>query len=134
MDTPLDFGGLSFPNLQHHKAPMYATHSMQDLADIKLLSIILGPAGAALQLSMFIANNVMLQFFLFWLFGMAMTSFACFISVFLSTSQSAGNASLAIILVSLWLPWHAWVTWHEHSCSCAITCNKTHCKPLEALR
>jgi len=48
---------------------------------------------------MFIANNVMLQFFLFWLFGMAMTSFACCTSVFLSTSQSAGNAGLAMILV-----------------------------------
>lgn len=58
------------------------------------------PAGAILQLQTFLANNVWLQFFLFWLFGMAMTSFACFVSVFLQNSQSAGNASLAMILVS----------------------------------
>jgi hypothetical protein len=48
---------------------------------------------------MFLANNVMLQFLLFWLFGLAMTSFACCTSVFLETSQSAGNAGLAMILV-----------------------------------
>lgn len=59
------------------------------------------PAGAILQLNMFLTNNVWLQFFLFWLFGLAMTSFACCVSVFLQTSQSAGNASLAMILVSL---------------------------------
>ena len=56
-------------------------------------------AGAILQLQMFLTNNVWLQFFLFWIFGMAMTSFACCISVFLQSSQSAGNASLAMILV-----------------------------------
>jgi hypothetical protein len=58
------------------------------------------PAGAILQLDMFLTNNVWLQFFLFWLFGLAMTSFACCTSVFLQTSQSAGNAGLAMILVS----------------------------------
>lgn len=57
------------------------------------------PAGAILQLDMFLTNNVWLQFFLFWLFGLAMTSFACCTSVFLQTSQSAGNAGLAMILV-----------------------------------
>jgi hypothetical protein len=61
--------------------------------------VLLCGAGAALHLEMFLHNNVMLQFFLFWLFGLAMTSFACCTSVFLQSSQSAGNASLAMILV-----------------------------------
>ena len=55
-----------------------------------------------MQLDMFLTNNVWLQFFLFWLFGLAMTSFACCTSVFLQNSQSAGNAGLAMILVSAW--------------------------------
>lgn len=57
-------------------------------------------AGAALQLTMFTTNSVWLMFFLFWLFGMAMSSFACCVSVFLESSQSASNAGLAIVLVS----------------------------------
>lgn len=49
---------------------------------------------------MFTTNSVWLMFFLFWLFGIAMSSFACCVSVFLESSQSASNAGLAIVLVS----------------------------------
>jgi preprotein translocase subunit SecG len=49
---------------------------------------------------MFVQNDVWLMFVLFWLFGMAMSSFTCCISVFLQTSQSASNAGLGVVLVS----------------------------------
>jgi hypothetical protein len=51
---------------------------------------------------MFVQNDVWLMFVLFWLFGMAMSSFTCCVSVFLQTSQSASNAGLGIVLVSDW--------------------------------
>ncbi|WIA36227.1 hypothetical protein OEZ86_007561 [Tetradesmus obliquus] len=55
--------------------------------------------GVALRLAMFVHNDVWLMFVLFWLFGMAMASFTCCVSVFLQTSQSASNAGLGIVLV-----------------------------------
>lgn len=48
---------------------------------------------------MFVHNSVWLMFVLFWLFGMAMASFTCCVSVFLSNTQSASNTGLAIVLV-----------------------------------
>jgi hypothetical protein len=54
----------------------------------------------ALRLAMFVQNDAWLMFVLFWLFGMAMASFTCCVSVFLQTSQSASNAGLGIVLVS----------------------------------
>ncbi|KAF8059445.1 ABCA9 [Scenedesmus sp. PABB004] len=55
--------------------------------------------GVALRLDMFVTNDVGLLFVLFWLFGVAMSSFTCCVSVFLSTAQSASNAGLGIVLV-----------------------------------
>ncbi|KAF6266062.1 hypothetical protein COO60DRAFT_1697444 [Scenedesmus sp. NREL 46B-D3] len=55
--------------------------------------------GVALRLAMFVHNDVWLMFLLFWLFGMAMASFTCCVSVFLQSSQSASNAGLGIVLV-----------------------------------
>lgn len=51
---------------------------------------------------MFVESDAWLLFVLFWLFGMAMASFTCCVSVFLESSQSASNAGLGIVLVRIW--------------------------------
>eukprot|EP00775_Hariotina_reticulata_P004500 gene4500-4753_t len=55
--------------------------------------------GIALRLALFRVNDPRLLFLLFWLFGLAMTSFACCISVFMNTTASAYNGSLVMIVV-----------------------------------
>mmetsp|Transcript_34256 Transcript_34256/g.55413 ORF Transcript_34256/g.55413 Transcript_34256/m.55413 type:complete len:1506 (+) Transcript_34256:171-4688(+) len=66
-----------------------------------LTGLILIASGAILQFSFFLKNDFPLYFFLFFLFGMAMVSFAFFFAAFLGKSDTASSVGFIVFLVGL---------------------------------
>ena len=66
---------------------------------VLLSTLLLIASGAAAQFSVFLNSNFFAVFFAFFIFGMAVMSFAFFLSTLISRTKTAQTAAYAVILV-----------------------------------